>query len=50
MVFYVTLVTFLMTLFMNEFTNVVKNDWNLDDIYAYYWKKAWYLWQTFESA
>ena len=30
-VFYVTMVTFGMTLLMNKFTNIIMDDWNLDE-------------------
>ena len=28
---------------MNKFTNIVKDDWNLDEIQVDYGKKAWYI-------
>ena len=43
MVFYDTVVTFLMTLLMNKFTSIVMNDWNLDEIHADYWNKVSYI-------
>jgi hypothetical protein len=33
----------LMMIFMNKFTNIVKDDWNLDEIQVDYGNKAWYI-------
>ena len=32
-----------MILFMNKFTNIVVDDWNLDEIQIDYGNKAWYI-------
>ena len=34
-------VTSLTTLLLNKFTNIAKDDWNLDEIHANYWNKVW---------
>ena len=41
MVYYAIVVTFLMTNFINKTTNIVMDDWNLDEIHANYWNKVW---------
>ena len=43
MVFYVIVVTFLMTLLVYKSTNIVMDDWILDDIHANYWNKVWHI-------
>ena len=41
--FYVTLVTFPMTLLSTKFTSIVIDDSNLDEIHADHWSKVWYF-------
>jgi hypothetical protein len=43
MIFYVTMATFQMTLLMNNFTDVVIDDWNLDEIHGTHQNKVWYI-------
>ena len=40
MIFYVIAVTFLITLFMDKFTYIVMNNWNLNEIHANNWNKV----------